>query len=105
MCGRPVRDNTHVITTVAATSGSLAIFLVLVRLYNAIEAGTFGLDDGAAAAAGILLIVINGITLTLGPAGIGRDIWTLPFHDIYRSLKVSLRTILPKARRLHNWIR
>lgn len=87
-CGKPVRDNTHVITIVAATTGSCAILLVLLRLYTAVTADTFGLDDGASAVAGVLLFAINGLTLTLGPAGIGRDIWTLSFHDIYRSLKV-----------------
>ena len=77
------------VTIVAATAGACAISLVLIRLYDAFTSDTFGLDDAASGLAGIFLFAIDGLTLTLGPAGIGRDIWTLPFHNIYRSLKVS----------------
>lgn len=93
-CLRPVRDNTHLVTIVAAVTGGAALVLVLLRLYTSIAGHQFGLDDTCAAAAGVVLIVINTITLFLGPAGIGRDIWYLTPEQIYHAIKVRELTAL-----------
>ena len=87
MCGAPVRDNTHVLPLISGISGLFALVAVIVRV---IAAGrNFALDDFFVVAAMAGAIPMDVLQLYTGPAGFGRDIWTVPFENLYYILKVS----------------
>jgi len=90
MCDWPVREKTYVTTVVASTTGSLAVFAVLLRTFDALLYHQFGWHDACALGAGVWAIPMNTVQLLVGPAGFGRDIWTVPFDNLVLIQKVSL---------------
>jgi len=57
--------------------------------------GTFGLDDVFIVAAWALSMVFTGMGCMLSYKGLGRDVWTLPYHNITETLKYF--TVLEKV--------
>lgn len=82
MCGWPVRGQTYVTTVVASTTGSLTVLAALLRTVDAWMYGHFGWHDACALGAGIWAVPMNTVQLLVGPAGFGRDVWTVPFDQL-----------------------
>jgi hypothetical protein len=89
MCNWPVRGKTYVTTIVATTTGSLAVLAVLLRTFDASMYEHFCWHDACALGAGIWAIPMNTVQLLVGPAGFGRDIWTVPFDKLILIQKAS----------------
>jgi hypothetical protein len=83
LCDWLVREKRHV-TVVASTTGSLAVFAVLLRTIDALLYGRFGWHDACALVAGVWAVPLNTVQLLVGPAGFGADIWTVPFDNLVR---------------------
>jgi hypothetical protein len=88
MCDWPVRGKTYVTTVVATTTGSLTVLAVLLRTVDAWMYDQFGWHDACALGAGIWAIPMMTVQLLVGPAGFGRDIWTVPFDKLVLIQKV-----------------
>ncbi|KAH8730153.1 hypothetical protein GQ44DRAFT_823495 [Phaeosphaeriaceae sp. PMI808] len=82
MCQRPVRDRTHISTVVAGITGGSAVLAVILRTIDVLVDGQFGWDDACTLAAGIWVIPMNAVQFPIGPAGFGRDAWTVPFENL-----------------------
>jgi hypothetical protein len=93
MCHWPVRGRTYVTTIVATTTGTLTVFAVLLRTVDAWLYRHFGWHDACALGAGIWAIPMNTVQLLIGPAGFGRDVWTVPFDKLVLIQKVSLQPV------------
>jgi hypothetical protein len=88
MCQRPRRDKSHQTTVGASLVGGLAVLAVVLRTIEARLGGHFGWHDACALGAGICAIPFNAVQLLIGPAGFGRDTWTVPTHNLVLILKV-----------------
>jgi hypothetical protein len=82
ICQRPRRDNTFVATICAPLVGSLAVLAVVLRTVEACIGGRFGWHDACALGAGVWAMPFNAVGLLIGPAGFGRDVWTVPFENL-----------------------
>jgi hypothetical protein len=91
VCQRPVRDRTHITTIVACITGGFAVLVVLLRTIDTMLDGNFGWDDACALGAGIWAIAMNAVQLPIGPAGFGRDAWTVPFENLVLIQKASCK--------------
>ncbi|EED12820.1 conserved hypothetical protein [Talaromyces stipitatus ATCC 10500] len=76
-CGLPSHDIGPVIVGIPATFGSLAIIFVLVRIYARVFINKFFAWDDR-------FIVL---ALVLARTGMGKDIWTLSFENLTKTLK------------------
>ncbi|KAJ5701249.1 integral membrane protein [Penicillium malachiteum] len=87
-CGDPVRDDTSLSITVPAAGMSIFVVLLILRLYARLVVGKMemGLDDWATIFLGCCAVPVNVGSITLGKAGLGKDIWTLEFNKITRVL-------------------
>jgi hypothetical protein len=90
LCDWPVRGRTYITTVVASTTGSLTVLAVLLRTVDALMYHHFGWHDACALVAGIWAVPMNTVQLLVGPAGFGRDVWTVPFDQLVLIQKVSL---------------
>ncbi|KAF2864811.1 hypothetical protein BDV95DRAFT_613177 [Massariosphaeria phaeospora] len=88
MCDRPIRDRTHITNVLIGTTGGFALVAVILRTSNALWLGSFQADDACALAAGLFMIIDNAVTFPTGPAGFGKDVWTVPFENITYILKL-----------------
>lgn len=88
MCERPIRDRTKISSVLCGITGSLAIIAVILRMINTWQCENFAMDDACALLAGLFVIPENAATFATGPAGFGKDIWTVPFDKITYILKV-----------------
>ena len=88
MCEWPIRDRTYIPTVVASVTGGAALLAVILRTGAALYTHKFGYDDACALGAGIFVIPMNTVQLLTGPAGFGKDIWTVPFPNLDFILKV-----------------
>lgn len=88
MCERPGHDDTKRTNIVCGITGGLAVVAVALRTWHAISNGIFEKDDLCALAAGVFVIIDNGVTFPTGPAGFGKDTWNVPFENITFILKV-----------------
>ncbi|EUC43766.1 hypothetical protein COCMIDRAFT_6859 [Bipolaris oryzae ATCC 44560] len=85
LCGRPVRDNTHVDPIITGISGSAALFAVTVRCITVGKG--FALDDFFVVLSFIGAIPLGTIQFLKSHDGFGKDIWTLTPDSITRILK------------------
>lgn len=86
MCGNPVRDITSTTPIVTGVSGGLAILAVIVRCIR-LDA-YFGYDDIFAVASLLAALPMGALEFVMAKDGFGKDIWTIPFENIYRIIKV-----------------
>ncbi|KAH7071086.1 hypothetical protein BKA63DRAFT_568239 [Paraphoma chrysanthemicola] len=90
LCGTPVRDIAHILPIVTATSGALALSMVVLRMF-AIQ-DHFAHDDVFAIAAILSAIPMGVLEFIKAEDGFGKDIWTIPAPNIYRVVKLTWLT-------------
>ncbi|KAF7187197.1 Satratoxin biosynthesis SC1 cluster protein 4 [Pseudocercospora fuligena] len=96
MCGKPVRDRTHVIAYSGIGGMAVAIAAYLVRIFSKIHMPSQGLtfftelwwDDLVMTIGMMFLIPLCSISVPISSPGLGRDVWTLTYHEITRTLKL-----------------
>ncbi|KAI1109698.1 hypothetical protein F5Y14DRAFT_431649 [Nemania sp. NC0429] len=83
-CGVPVGDVSGTLVGIASSFGPVAILLYLIRIIDRLWVSkvSLGLDDYFITFGVVLGSVLNFICYPLAQHGLGRDFWTIPFHDI-----------------------
>jgi hypothetical protein len=89
-CQLPVRDSTREVLYPAMIGMALAIVSVILRIIYRLPsfAGQFGLDDIAIIASTIVMMPLSLFAIFMTSYGLGKDIWTIPFHDITNILRL-----------------
>ncbi|KAF7597426.1 hypothetical protein BBP40_003673 [Aspergillus hancockii] len=89
-CGQPVRDRTKAVSISGVVGGILAVVAFILRIMARMKCcgGELGLDDWTMALTMTLVIPLSALSVVLADTGLGKDIWTLPFHNITRILKI-----------------
>ncbi|KAE8376829.1 hypothetical protein BDV26DRAFT_305352 [Aspergillus bertholletiae] len=89
-CGHPVRNNTEVVSIAGVAGGILAFIAFILRIIARMKCcgGEFGVDDWVMAVTMLLTIALSSLSVVLADTGLGKDIWTLPFNNITRILKI-----------------
>lgn len=97
VCGHEIRDHTGV--AMGSGIGGLVPALVAygIRIASKVDfsmsgahpgASNFWLDDVAITFAVMIITTFSAITVPLAESGFGKDIWTIPFPNITRILKL-----------------
>ncbi|RMJ16491.1 hypothetical protein CDV36_003783 [Fusarium kuroshium] len=89
-CGVPPGDQSATIIGIPASFGSLAILLVLIRVFGRLWITKVDLDwdDYLIVLAVISASVLNFVCYPMAHLGMGKDFWTIPFPDIDMTLKL-----------------
>ncbi|KAH7253444.1 hypothetical protein B0J15DRAFT_526719 [Fusarium solani] len=89
-CGVPPGDQSATIVGIPASFGSLAILLVLIRIFGRLWITKVDLDwdDYLIVLAVISASVLNFVCYPMAHLGMGKDFWTIPFPDIDMTLKL-----------------
>ncbi|RSL96757.1 hypothetical protein CEP52_011303 [Fusarium oligoseptatum] len=89
-CGVPPGDQSATIIGIPASFGSLAILLVLIRVFGRLWITKVDLDwdDYLIVLAVISASVLNFVCYPMAHLGMGKDFWTIPFPDINMTLKL-----------------
>ncbi|KAJ5118996.1 hypothetical protein N7448_010705 [Penicillium atrosanguineum] len=89
-CGAPIRDRTHVVSYAGVAGGIIALLAFILRMVARFRScgGVFGLDDWTMLFTMCLLVPLSALSVVLANAGLGRDMWTLPFENITRILYI-----------------
>ncbi|KAH7067851.1 hypothetical protein FB567DRAFT_457821 [Paraphoma chrysanthemicola] len=90
LCGAPVRDISHIPPIVTATSGAIALLMIVLRMFAVQD--HFALDDMFATAAMASAIPMGVLEFIKAKDGFGKDIWTIPAPNIYRIVKLTWLT-------------
>ncbi|EME85272.1 uncharacterized protein MYCFIDRAFT_83369 [Pseudocercospora fijiensis CIRAD86] len=96
MCGKPRRDRTHVIAYSGIGGMAVAVAAYFVRIVSKIHISSQGRtiftelwwDDFALTLGMMFLIPLCSISVPISSPGLGRDVWTLTYHEITRTLKL-----------------
>ncbi|KAL4803358.1 hypothetical protein BDV18DRAFT_144636 [Aspergillus unguis] len=89
-CDYPATENTGVFPIINIVGLVVAILSVVMRVTNSVVARQLKLDDYAIVVSLFVAIAISAITFPLKTLGLGKNMWTIPFHDIYEALKLFL---------------
>jgi hypothetical protein len=95
MCGKPVRDITHITPIVSGVSGGAALLVLVVRAL--ITGGEYTLDDFFVLAAFAAALPMGILEFFMAADGFGRDIWTIPADKIYRIVQVRAYSVMARA--------
>ncbi|KAK6838342.1 hypothetical protein RU639_000908 [Aspergillus parasiticus] len=89
-CSQPVRDHTKVVSIAGVVGGVIAFIAFVLRIMARMKCcgGEFGLDDWTMAVTMLLVIALSSLSVVLADTGLSKDIWTLPFDNITRILKI-----------------
>ncbi|KAL4880293.1 hypothetical protein BJY04DRAFT_219289 [Aspergillus karnatakaensis] len=87
-CAYPTSDDTRVYPIVNLVGIIVAIVAVALRVTSRVVGGQLGLDDYTIVASLFVAVAIAGVGFPLKTYGLGRDIWTIPFHDISKTVKL-----------------
>ncbi|KAL2672409.1 hypothetical protein Neosp_013118 [[Neocosmospora] mangrovei] len=89
-CGVAPGDQSATIIGIPAFFGSLAILLVLIRVFGRLWITKVDLDwdDYLIVFAVISASVLNFVCYPMAQRGMGKDFWTIPFPDIDTTLKL-----------------
>ncbi|KAJ8129224.1 hypothetical protein O1611_g4412 [Lasiodiplodia mahajangana] len=88
--GVPTGDISNTLVGIAASFGSLAMLLFILRIFDRvwIMKVALGLDDYWLTLGVVFGSVLNFLRYPMAKYGLGKDIWTLSFPDISRTLKL-----------------
>ncbi|KAH7402899.1 hypothetical protein BKA66DRAFT_507745 [Pyrenochaeta sp. MPI-SDFR-AT-0127] len=86
MCGKPIRNLSHVTPIVSGVSGAVAIVAVIIRSF--LTGGIFALDDIFAITALLSALPMGILQFFVAVDGFGKDIWTLQPEKIYRVVQL-----------------
>ncbi|KAF9885756.1 hypothetical protein FE257_012338 [Aspergillus nanangensis] len=83
-CHAPIRDRTGAVSIPALVGGILAFIAFILRIIARTPwfGGKFGWDDYTMGLTIMLSIALTALSPVLADYGLGRDMWTLPFHNI-----------------------
>ncbi|KAJ5613867.1 hypothetical protein N7528_007521 [Penicillium herquei] len=89
-CGAPVRNRTKIVSYAGVAGGIIAFIAFLLRMFARLRCcgGTFGMDDWTMMLTIFLVIPLSSLSVVLANAGLGKDMWTLPFENITRILYI-----------------
>lgn len=98
LCQVPVRDHTRLVSYSGVIGCIIALVVYVFRMSSKVfsPCTTGGRcytdlwwDDAFITLAMILIVPLSAISVLIAKAGLGKDIWTLPFENITHILKVS----------------
>lgn len=83
-CNAPIRDHHMLVSGFGIGGGSMALIFCILRTISklTLPGAQLGFDDYTIYVAMFLLAIFSGLTVPFANAGLGRDIWTLPFDNI-----------------------
>ncbi|KAJ6031579.1 hypothetical protein N7540_002311 [Penicillium herquei] len=89
-CGAPIRNRTKIVSYAGVAGGIIAVIAFLLRMFARLRCcgGTFGMDDWTMMLTIFLVIPLSSLSVVLANAGLGKDMWTLPFENITRILYI-----------------
>ncbi|KAJ5711150.1 hypothetical protein N7488_005306 [Penicillium malachiteum] len=89
-CGAPIRNRTKIVSYAGVAGGTIAFIAFLLRMFARLRCcgGTFGMDDWTMMLTIFLVIPLASLSVVLANAGLGKDMWTLPFENITRILYI-----------------
>ncbi|KAJ5726071.1 uncharacterized protein N7483_007428 [Penicillium malachiteum] len=87
-CAAPIRNRTKIVSCAGVAGGIIAVIAFLLRMFARLRCcgGTFGMDDWTMMLTICLVIPLSSLSVVLANAGLGKDMWTLPFENITRIL-------------------
>lgn len=97
LCSHPVRDHTHLVSYSGVIGLAIAILAYLLRISGKVQSpcsggirwtSTLWWDDFVMTIAMLLIIAVSAMSVVLANTGLGKDIWTLPFENITKVLKI-----------------
>ncbi|KKZ68076.1 hypothetical protein EMCG_06288 [[Emmonsia] crescens] len=90
MCGHPERDRTAVVSICGVTGAAIAFATFMLRMISKLPyfSGQFHADDWAITVAMAFGIPLGVLSVPLANAGLGKDMWNVPFDNINYILKV-----------------
>ncbi|CAI7676271.1 unnamed protein product [Penicillium palitans] len=89
-CGVPIRDHTKIVSYAGVGGGIVALIAFILRMLARLSCcgGIFGADDWTMILTMLFLIPLSALSVVLANAGLGKDMWTLPFDNITHILYV-----------------
>ncbi|KAJ5504426.1 hypothetical protein N7463_007300 [Penicillium fimorum] len=89
-CGDPIRDRTKIVSHAGVIGGTIALVAFILRMVARLRwcGGIFGADDWTMMLTMSFLIPLSALSVVLANAGLGKDIWTLPFDNVTHILYV-----------------
>ncbi|KAH6892391.1 hypothetical protein B0T10DRAFT_559979 [Thelonectria olida] len=89
-CGVPPNDASATVIGIPASFGSLALLLVIIRVWGRIAVTKVNLDwdDYLIMAAVVFASVLNFVCYPMATHGMGKDLWAIPFPDLYMTFKL-----------------
>ncbi|KAF1972783.1 hypothetical protein BU23DRAFT_508119 [Bimuria novae-zelandiae CBS 107.79] len=88
--GLPVRDHTRLVSYTGVIGGGFALVAVILRVFARMPCfgGTWGWDDWSILVNMIPVVPLTALSVVLANAGLGKDIWTVPFDNITQILHI-----------------
>ncbi|PGH01028.1 hypothetical protein GX51_05464 [Blastomyces parvus] len=90
LCGHPERDRTSLISISGVVGAAVAFAAFILRMITKVPyfGGQFHADDWAIAVAMVFGIPLGVLSVPLANAGLGKDMWNVPFDKITYILKI-----------------
>ncbi|KAJ5779132.1 hypothetical protein N7457_006852 [Penicillium paradoxum] len=89
-CGAPIRDRTKTVSYAGVAGGIIALVAFILRMIARLGVcgGVFGMDDWTMLLTILFLIPLSALSVVLANAGLGKDMWTIPFENVTHILYV-----------------
>ncbi|KAL1999071.1 hypothetical protein VTN02DRAFT_5106 [Thermoascus thermophilus] len=89
-CGAPVRNRTKAVSVTGVVGGVVAFIVFCLRMISRLPCfgGQFGMDDWTMILTMTLLIPFTALSVVLADAGLGMDMWNVPFDNITKILYI-----------------
>ncbi|KAJ5972410.1 uncharacterized protein N7479_002328 [Penicillium vulpinum] len=89
-CGAPIRDRTKIVSHAGVAGGVIALIAFILRMVARFRCcgGVFGADDWTMMLTMAFLVPLSALSVVLANAGLGKDMWTLPFDNITHILYI-----------------
>ncbi|KAL4810250.1 hypothetical protein BDV18DRAFT_166678 [Aspergillus unguis] len=89
-CGQPVRDRRKAVSITGLAGGAIAVVVYMLRMFARLPCcgGQLGWDDYTMTLTVCLVIPVSVLSYFLADAGLGYDLWNVPFDNITRILYI-----------------
>lgn len=97
LCSHPIRDHTLIVFYSGIIGLAIAVAAYILRISGKIQSpcsggirwtSTLWWDDFVMTIAMLLIIPVSAMSVVLANTGLGKDIWTLPFDNITKILRI-----------------
>ncbi|KXT09771.1 hypothetical protein AC579_6150 [Pseudocercospora musae] len=97
LCSRPIRDQTHIVSYAGVIGCIIALIAYLIRMVSKVSFPCYEemriynqlwWDDAVITLAMAEIISVSSLSVVLANLGLGKDVWTLPFGNISKILKI-----------------